>query len=182
MLKITDLSKSFGEKNVLQGFNAEFGVGIHGISAPSGTGKTTLFRIIAGLESADSGDIAGAGKISVDFQEPRLLPWLTAEKNAAIAEKELGLAKKILCELGLKNELNVLPAQLSGGMQRRVALTRALACRFDTLLLDEPFTGLDTECTERALLAVRRYSAEKCVLLVTHDDSTLSKLDSVITL
>lgn len=179
MLEIKHLSKNFGEKVVLKDFSAAFGVGIHGISAPSGTGKTTLLRIIAELEGADSGEVIGAGKVSVDFQEPRLLPWHSAVKNAAIAERKNGLAAKILCELGLSDELDTLPKKLSGGMQKRVALARALACEFDTLLLDEPFTGLDAECSEKALLTVKRYAKEKCVLLVTHDEKMLSLLDSV---
>ena len=182
MLKIKHLSKCFGEKFVLKDFSAAFDVGIHGISAPSGSGKTTLLRIIAGLEDADSGEITGGGKISMDFQEPRLLPWLSTEKNAAISERKNGLASEILCELGLSDERDKLPKKLSGGMQNRVALARALSCEFDTLLLDEPFTGLDAECSEKALLTVKRYAKEKCVLLVTHDKKTLSMLDSVTVL
>lgn len=182
MLEIRHLSKSFGEKSVLKDFSAAFDIGIHGISAPSGSGKTTLLRIIAGLESADEGEVMGAGRISMDFQEPRLLPWLNAEKNAAIAERKSGLASEILCELDLADELDKLPKKLSGGMQKRVALARALAADFDTLLLDEPFAGLDAECAEKALLAVKKYAKRKCVLIVTHDEKTLSMLDSVTVL
>lgn len=180
MVKIENLSKSFDNKKVLSSFSAEFSDGINGISAPSGIGKTTLLRIIAGLEVPDEGTVSGVGKISMDFQEPRLIPWITAGKNAAIAEKSHGLGKEILCRLGLGNEIDTMPGQLSGGMQKRVSLARALACEFDTLLLDEPFSGLDAKTADDALDTVRSYSKERCVILVTHSAETLAKLDSVI--
>ena len=96
MLEINNISKSFGGKAVLCCLSAAFGSGIHGISAPSGAGKTTLLRIVAGLEKPDSGTVSGAGRVSFSFQEARLIPWLGAEKNAAIAEERPGYAKEIL--------------------------------------------------------------------------------------
>lgn len=182
MLEINNISKSFGGKAVLCCLSASFGSGIHGISAPSGAGKTTLLRIIAGLEKSDSGTVSDAGRVSFSFQEARLIPWLSAEKNAAIAEKRPGYAKEILKMLGLSNEYDTPARSLSGGMQMRVSLARALAAPFDTLLLDEPFSGLDAECTDTAMSAVRELCGGRCVLLVTHSSQTLSECDSVFTL
>ncbi len=179
-MKISELSKAFGGKVLFSSLSFDFPAGITAISGASGSGKTTLLRIIAGLEKADSGDAVGAGKIGYCFQEPRLLPWKTALENAAIAEREAGLAEKILCELGLREDLGLMPRELSGGMQKRVALARALASDYDTLLLDEPFTGLDAEAAENAMKIVNKYSENKCVLLVSHDEETVGKADRVL--
>lgn len=179
-MKVRNLYKSFGEKRVLKGLSFDAGIGITGISAPSGGGKTTLFRIIAGLEKPDSGDITEVGKISYAFQQPRLLPWKTALENAKIAEKSPGTAKEILTELGLGNDLQLTPSALSGGMQKRVALARALAADFDTLLLDEPFAGLDKNTESEALEVIRAHAKGKCVLIVSHEPDVLKKLDKVI--
>ena len=179
MLTLTELCKAYGDKKVLTDFSACFGEGLHGISAPSGAGKTTLLRIIAGLETPDSGTVEGAGIISFSFQEARLLGWLSAEKNAALAEREKGLGAHFLSALGLGAELDTPARSLSGGMQRRVSLARALAAPFDTLLLDEPFSGLDAACAHIAMKTVKDACAGKCVLLVTHDKETLIQCDSV---
>ena len=182
MIEIKNISKSFGDKAVLRCLSASFGSGIHGISAPSGAGKTTLLRIVAGLEKPDSGTVSGAGRVSFSFQEARLMPWLGAEKNAAIAEERPGYAKEILKMLGLSDEYDTPARSLSGGMQMRVSLARALAAPFDTLLLDEPFSGLDAESTDMAMSAVRELCGGRCVLLVTHSSRTLAQCDSVFTL
>ena len=84
--------------------------------------------------------------------------------------------------LGLSGEYDTPARSLSGGMQMRVSLARALAAPFDTLLLDEPFSGLDVECTDTAMSAVRELCGGRCVLLVTHSSRTLAQCDSVFTL
>ena len=155
-MKVQNLYKSFGEKQVLKGLSFEAGTGITGISAPSGKGKSTLAKIISGIEKPDSGTVSDVGKVSYDFQEPRLLPWKSAQKNAEIAQKAPGIAKKILTELGLGNDLSLMPDELSGGMQKRVSLARALAADFDTLLLDEPFSGFDSALRETALEVIKK--------------------------
>ena len=174
-----NVSKAFGEKQVLKDFSCEFPFGqISAVMGASGCGKTTLLRIIAGLEKADSGEISGLNgkKISFLFQEDRLFPWLTVRKNveAVIKDKEKkSLAMQILTELGLENELDLYPRQISGGMARRVAIARALAYEYDILILDEALRGLDAQNVEKTADVIKKYSAGKTVISVTHNPSSL---------
>ena len=147
------VSKSYGEKQVLSNFSfsMEYG-GVYRIIGASGCGKTTLLRLICGLETPDDGIITGAKleDISYLFQEDRLFPWLSAVKNVEIASKDKNrraLAKKLLSELGLDKEkdFHLLPSELSGGMSRRVAIARALIKNSEILILDEALRGLDDE-------------------------------------
>lgn len=177
-MKVDTLSKSFGEKKLFTSLSFEVKRGeIIAITGESGSGKTTLFRIISGLDRDFSGKVEETGKISYDFQEPRLLPWYTALKNASVAESETGKGEKILRELGLSDSLNKKPSELSGGMQKRVALARSLAAQFDTLLLDEPFEGLDGAAAKNAMEVIRRYTKNGSVLLITHDIALAGELD-----
>ena len=124
---------------------------------PSGIGKSTLLRMIAGIDAAFTGSIlidgtpaARAPTPGFVFQDPRLLPWLTAVENIRAANPAVGAdgAREALTRVGLDSVDDLYPHQLSGGMQRRVALARALAVNARLLLLDEPFVSLD-----RALVA-----------------------------
>ena len=176
-----NISKSFGEKTVLQNLSAVIPEGkVTAIMAPSGVGKTTLLRLILGLEKPDSGAISGVpARCSAVFQEDRLCPELSVLGNIRLAvDKRVSDARIIglLQELGLSgNEL--LPAnQLSGGMARRVALARALLYDGDLLTLDEPFNGLDADSRVLAAAAVRKYAAGRTILLVTHRKEDLALL------
>ncbi len=176
MITVKNLSKSFGKNVVLQdlSFSVTEGERVL-ISAPSGAGKTTLFRILAGLESADAGKISGCSReqISYLFQEPRLFPHLTVLENVTYVHPDPKAAEEqgtvLLKRLGLSDALNRHPAELSGGMKQRVALARALCWDRPILLLDEPFTALDPELKS----SVRALVAEACqgrtLLLVSHD-------------
>lgn len=176
-----NVSKKFGEKQVLSDFSFEFPHGsVTAIMGESGCGKTTLLRIIAGLENADSGEISGVdtSKVAFLFQEDRLFPWLTARQNveAVIKDKaRLSLAAEILCELGLQNELDTYPVQLSGGMCRRVAIARALAYDFDLLILDEALRGLDEKNIENTVSVIKKYAKDKTIISVTHSPSSLEE-------
>ena len=169
------LSKRFGEKEVIKDFSIRMKEGcVTSIMAPSGWGKTTLLRILAGLERADEGRIGGLEnkKISMVFQEDRLCGNLSAISNIRFVCRKKMHKSKIYEELkkaGLEGEELVPVRKLSGGMKRRVALVRALIVPFDVLILDEPFDGLDDQNKNRMIHYVRERSKGKTVILVTHE-------------
>lgn len=171
---VRNLCKSFGDQAVLRDLSFTAGPGITAVMAPSGTGKTTLLRILLGLERADSGTVEGlAGKqLSAVFQEDRLLEHLSAEGNLRFVlgrAYDPDAARALLARLDLPDTGDQIVREFSGGMRRRLALARALLAPFDVLLLDEPFTGLDQENRARALAAIRETAGVRPVLLVTHD-------------
>ncbi len=169
------LSKRFGEKEVIKDFSIRMKEGcVTSIMAPSGWGKTTLLRILAGLERADEGRIGGLEnkKISMVFQEDRLCGNLSAISNIRFVCSKKMPKNQIYEELkkaGLEGEELVPVRKLSGGMKRRVALVRALIVPFDVLILDEPFDGLDDQNKNRMIHYVRERSKGKTVILVTHE-------------
>ena len=175
-LRVEGLTKRYGGEAVLKGVSFVLHEGITCLMAPSGAGKTTLLRILLGLERADGGRVTGlAGhRVSAVFQESRLLPGLDAEGNlrfALGAEYDRVSAAEMLRELGLSDVGTKPVRDYSGGMQRRLALARALLAPWELLLLDEPFAGLDRASRDRAAECVRRYAAGKTVLAVTHDET-----------
>jgi len=147
--------------------------GIFCFSGPSGCGKTTLFHMLAGLMKPQSGSIIGIEhkKIALTFQEDRLFPWLTAAENIAVASTNTA-AEEYLQKLGLEEAAQQYPAQLSGGMRRRIAIARSLAYQGDLLLLDEPFQGLDTENKLRLIPLIK--AAAPLILVITHDREELA--------
>ena len=175
-LRIDSLCKAFGERLVLDELSFVFPEqGVVCLSGPSGCGKTTLLRCLAGLDKPDSGQIFGLeqARIAFLFQENRLLPWYDALDNVALpihGDKTRALAYLELMEL--EQSAHKLPVQLSGGMQRRVAIARAMAYGGDLLLLDEPTTGLDPELAERVMERLLAQWRGKLVLLITHERET----------
>lgn len=172
MLELKDVSLSFGALEVLRGASLMLGQDERiAITGPSGCGKTSLLHVIAGLLHPDSGLVRNrAARTACVFQEPRLLPWLSAEENVSIVmphgthgQDALMLLKK----LGLADSAEKHPCELSGGMQQRAALARALAYAPDLLLLDEPFRALDAASKALAIDAVNE-RADCAVILVTH--------------
>lgn len=180
-LEICGLTKRFGEKTLFEDLDltlAEPAV----LWAPSGWGKTTLLRVLMGLETPTSGSVQGVGRVSAVFQEDRLCPQLNAVQNVALVLPGLETQYKEQIEtcfqqLGLDSTALVLPARkLSGGQKRRVALLRALLAPSDTLLLDEPFTGMDPETLQKAAGLIRERGGGKNVLLATHDRDAIAAL------
>lgn len=179
-IELKNLSKSFDGKKILDSFSYEFpSKGLIVLKADSGVGKTTLLRIISGLEKADTGEIIGvtADSVSYAFQEYRLFPQLNALENVLIAsfkkagEKEEKSAVALLERLRLsKEELTKLPSELSGGMKQRINLARALLCDRPTLLLDEPFKELNEELISILTEIIYEQAKKRLVILVTHQN------------
>ena len=169
-IRLENVSFSYGDTAVLQEVTWHLpNKGVVCLWGPSGCGKTTLLRLLAGLERPQCGAIEGARRMSMVFQEDRLLPWLSAVENVAMIGAEERAARDLLLSLGLTDdELSALPQHLSGGQQRRVALARALAADSDILLLDEPFNGLDEDTWQNVVPQILAYAQHKPVVLVTH--------------
>ena len=171
-IKLENLSFSYSDKEIFKDLSLEFKNGVfYSVSAPSGMGKTTLFRLIAGLEKLQDGKIEISGKLAYMFQEDRLFPNLTVMENVRLAESGMLSPEEILDELGIIGEINSYPDELSGGMKRRVALARTLLAPSENIILDEPFTGLDEEIRGKAIALIKRVCVGKTLLLATHDES-----------
>ena len=177
MLTIEHLTKQFGEKTLFR----DLCLTVEGpavLWAPSGWGKTTLLRILMGLEEPTS----GVGRVAAVFQEDRLCPQLTAVQNVTLvlpgsAEQYKKQIIKDFQQFGMDAAALALPAaRLSGGQKRRTALLRALWAASDTLLLDEPFTGMDPDTLAAAAALLRECCGEKPVLLATHDREAIRLL------
>ncbi|MDW8324452.1 MAG: ATP-binding cassette domain-containing protein [Burkholderiales bacterium] len=172
----------YGPVEVLAGLDLTLARGeALAVVGPSGCGKTTLLNLIAGLTRPTAGEIACTyTRPAYVFQQPRLLPWKRARDNIALGLKAAGLGRRARAQaaeaLGLKlgltaADLDKYPHQLSGGMQSRVALARALVLSPDLLLLDEPFAALDVglKAELHALLLAELARREAGLVLVTHD-------------
>ena len=183
---LRDLCKAYGANRVLDRLNFSFPGGrISCVQGPSGCGKTTLLRLISGLEAPDSGEVRGAEgkKISAVFQENRLLENLTVEKNILLTARpgfHRADAHKLLDDLGLADAAQRPTSALSGGMQRRVAVARALAADYELMLLDEPLTGLDGELRLRVLMRIQADLDGRTAIWITHDPDAAALLDAPV--
>ena len=188
--RLRGVRRIFADRAVLDGIDLEVRKGeFLALLGPSGTGKTTLLRILAGLDRGDRGEVEVAAARSVVFQEPRLVPALRVWRNVVIGHPRSAASRKLaaaaLGEVGLERHADAWPRTLSGGEAQRVALARALVQEPDLLLLDEPFAALDalTRIRMHGLVhqLLRRHSPG--VVLVTHDiDEALSLADRVVVL
>ncbi|AHH19628.1 putative aliphatic sulfonates import ATP-binding protein SsuB [Nocardia nova SH22a] len=189
-VRITGLRKAFGDKTVLDGVDliirrGEFVV----LLGPSGTGKTTLLRLLTGLETPDSGEVLVPAVRTTVYQEPRLIPSKRVLANVVVGQRrskstrEAGL--RALAEVGLDGKARQWPATLSGGEAQRAALARALVREPELLLLDEPFAALDalTRLQMQDLVGDLVDRHRPAVLMVTHDvDEAVRLADRVLVL
>lgn len=185
-MEIDIRGKSFGGKPVLGPICLTIGPGERvAILGPSGIGKTTFLRIVAGLDQEFDGSVLGGANTGMVFQEPTLLPWRTALANITLttgADEAWALA--LMAEVGLAGKETLFPRQLSLGQQRRLALARAFATRPGTLLMDEPFVSLDAETAERMLALTEALldRAGASLIFVTHDPNEAARLKARILL
>jgi NitT/TauT family transport system ATP-binding protein len=207
-VSIRQLSKSYptpsGDRLVLDGIDLDVRRGrFVCVVGPSGAGKTTLLRCMAGLLKPTSGSVVVDGtaverppeQLSVVFQDysRSLMPWMSVESNVVLPLRSRRMpkadrllrAREALAAVGLTDSRDQYPWQLSGGMQQRAAIARALACRSQTLLMDEPFASVDAQTRadlEDLMLAVREQFGVT-VVLVTHDiDEAVYLGDQVVVL
>lgn len=208
-LQLNQLTKSFDGKTVLDGITADFGDARAIVFiGPSGGGKSTLLRIIAGLETPDSGTIALDGtvvdfsneetlrahrrRLGVVFQSYNLFPHLTALENITLPLEKvhghtpgeaLDIASETLKRFQLGEHAGKKPAELSGGQKQRVAIARAIAVKPRVLLFDEPTSSLDPEMTAEVLEVIEELKSEgRDFVLVTHEMGFARRVGDVIAL
>ena len=188
-LILKNLAKSFENKIIFNGFSYNFdSVGIYAIVGDSGVGKTTLLRMIAGLDENYRGEILGGGiaNVSYAFQEHRLFPELCALENAVIANGDMKddslvkNAKELLFTLGFaEKDLSLLPNELSGGMKQRVSLVRAFLRKKPILLLDEPTKELDVGIINSLYKLIKTEAERRAVIIVSHHSEDIENLGAV---
>ena len=199
MFVVEDLSKTYSDgTHALSGINLTVAAGeIVALVGGSGCGKTTLLRLVAGLDQASRGRIVVDGEtitaphpfVGIAFQEPRLLPWLTVADNVAFGIHDVPAAERrarvtdALARVHLAEHAGRWPRELSGGQQQRVSIARALVAKPRVLLLDEPFSALDafTRASLHDHLLTLWEASRPTVVVVTHDvDEAVTLADRVI--
>jgi ABC-type nitrate/sulfonate/bicarbonate transport system ATPase subunit/ABC-type nitrate/sulfonate/bicarbonate transport system permease component len=181
-IKIENLQKEFNGKAVFENLNNTFSSdAVYCLKGPSGIGKTTLLRLLAGIEKTNKGKVimSESSSMAYVFQDIRLLPWLTVAENINYmsnnkvqSKSEMhDLTSYLLKRLELTDHADKYPHELSGGQQQRVGLARALAVKSDILLLDEPLTGLDSELKDKIVAFISEWTSTYKPLIVwaTHE-------------
>ena len=179
-MRLDLIARSFGPRRVLGPLSLSVRRGERvALLGPSGIGKTTLLRILAGLDRDYHGTRTAPERLAAVFQEPTLLPWRSALANLTLTTgASPAAARRLMAELGLAGREGAFPRQLSLGQQRRLALARAFAAGPDILLMDEPFASLDEDTRGRMLdLTARLLKASGAgVVVVTHDPAEAARL------
>jgi NitT/TauT family transport system ATP-binding protein len=174
-------TKAFGGTEVLRDirFRVETGE-VLAILGASGIGKSTLLRIVAGIDGDFDGTVFRPERLAMVFQEPTLLPWRTVAENLTLVHAGLGrdAALAALARVGIADKADLFPRQLSLGQQRRVALARAFAGEPEGLILDEPFASLDPDTAEEMVVLTEKLLAETqpATLFVTHSEAEATRL------
>ncbi len=189
-MKLENITICYNDLVVLDNLTLNLpNTGIVCFFAPSGSGKTTLLRLVSGLLKPISGKVIGfeGKKFATVFQEDRLIESMTVEENISLVLKKENstLVQSYLNELNLKDWGSSYPNELSGGMQRRVAIARAFAYAAENrgkvvFLLDEPLKGLDEQTADKVMNFMKEHSKNELVLFVTHDRKQAEKISDKI--
>lgn len=189
-LILNGIKKSFDKKIIFDNFSYEFeDKRIYAIVGDSGIGKTTLLRMIAGLDSRYKGKIEGGGakNVSYAFQEYRLFENLTALENLTVtlgkknSDEIIKSSKEMLSFLGFSEEdMTLYPTELSGGMKQRVSLARAFLKKSSIVLLDEPTKELDDKLREKIHEIIKKMGRERLVIIVSHLSDDVKKLGATV--
>ena len=182
MLELKDVTLHFERKTVLDGCCLRLNAGERiALMGPSGCGKTTLLRVALGLQMPDGGSASLTFQsVAAVFQEPRLLPWRTAAENVnlVLADRAETMPEALhwLDKLELSDARALYPAEMSGGMQQRLSIARALASKPELLVMDEPFKAMDDKLNGRVIRTVAASIGEAALLLVTHSEAEARSL------
>ncbi|MDD5938383.1 MAG: ATP-binding cassette domain-containing protein [Clostridiales bacterium] len=183
MIKVQNITVRYQKQTVLEGYTLSLPEeGLTFLDGPSGVGKTTLLRVLAGLLIPEEGTVSLPGRPVLLFQEDRLLPRRPAWKQVAdvLPRERRGEAGRWLELVELSESADKLPEELSGGMARRLALARALAAEGEVWLLDEPFAGVDGARAVRILTRIRELG--RPVILTGHDPGLSGLCDRTVEL
>lgn len=189
MIEVKGISKSYNSNKVLDNVSCKFEDGrIYCLMGESGVGKTTLLRIIMGLEKPDAGSVTDGLDIAAVFQEDRLIMERSAVDNVLFVrsghdkQSERENIRNAMIDILPEECLDRCAAQLSGGMKRRAALARAVLSDRQVLILDEPFTGLDDDTRQKAIEFILNHQGGRTVILATHDQRDAKMLNAGICL
>lgn len=168
-IEFKNVSKAYGDEVVINSMNVSYSSGeTYYLNSPSGSGKTTILNLIAGLVTPDKGEISKSANIGMMFQTDRLLEEFDAVTNVALVTGDVNGAKEALLKVLDEEDLSKKVSQLSGGMKRRVALVRAMESDSDVVLLDEPYTGMD----DKLIDSVKKYILDsqngRTLIIATH--------------